>query len=124
MKAGEELPSGNVRSVGEACRDVGIASFSGVVTGAIEAMLPGGGLVGQGFTNVLTCIIDRGIYSLFDSSMSKEEKIAYIFNSNQMYWDFVTDMIMFGVSEVLKNVNFKGIWNKLNGGNQTNRRMV
>lgn len=108
MKAREELSSGNVRSAGEACRDVGIASFLGAVTGVIGAMLPGGGLVGQGFTNVLTGIIDRRIYSLFDSSMSKEEKIAYIFNSDQMYWDFVTGMIMLGVSKVLKNVNLRG----------------
>lgn len=39
--AGEEISTGNVRSAGEALRDVGISAVSGFITGAIGAKFPG-----------------------------------------------------------------------------------
>ena len=94
IKAGEELSSGNVRSAGEALRDVAISAVSGFVTGAIGAKFPGAHRFVEGAVDTGASALERLAYAAFDDSMSWEEKLAYAFDPGQMLADFVTGVII------------------------------
>ena len=76
MKAGEEISTGNVRSAGEALRDVGISAASGFITGAFGAKFPGAHRLAEGVVDTAVSAGERYLYAVFDDSMSWEEKRA------------------------------------------------
>ena len=94
MKAGEEISTGNVRSAGEALRDVGISAVSGFITGAIGAKFPGMNHLVEGVVDTAVSAGERLAYAVFDDSMSWDEKWAYAFDPGQMVADFVTGVVI------------------------------
>ena len=94
MKAGEEISTGNVRSAGEALRDVGISAVSGFITGAIGARFPGMNHLVEGVVDTTVSAGERLAYAVFDDSMSWDEKWAYAFDPGQMVADFVTGVVI------------------------------
>ena len=94
MKAGEEISTGNVRSAGEALRDVGISAASGFITGAFGAKFPGAHRLAEGVVDTAVSAGERLAYAVFDDSMSWDEKRAYAFDPGQMVADFVTGVVI------------------------------
>ena len=87
MKAGEEISTGNVRSAKEALKDVAISAVAGGFTGACVVAFPVTALFsGEIFAGV--SLTGRAAWALGDGSMSKAEKMAYVFDMNQMTVDF------------------------------------
>ena len=109
MKAGEEISTGNVRSAGEALRDVGISAVSGFITGAIGARFPGMNHLVEGVVDTTVSAGERLAYAVFDDSMSWDEKWAYAFDPGQMVADFVTGVV---IGEILDGI-MAAIQNKL-----------
>ncbi len=109
MKAGEEISTGNVRSAGEALRDVGISAVSGFITGAIGAKFPGMNHLVEGVVDTAASAGERLAYAVFDDSMSWDEKWAYAFDPGQMVADFVTGVV---IGEILDGI-MAAIQNKL-----------
>ena len=101
MKAGEEISTGNVRSAGEALRDVGISAVSGFITGAIGAKFPGMNHLVEGVVDTAVSAGERLAYAVFDDSMSWDEKWAYAFDPGQMVADFVTGVV---IGEILDGI--------------------
>lgn len=101
IKAGEEISTGNVRSAGEALRDVGISAVSGFITGAFGAKFPGAHRLAEGVVDTVVSAGERFLYAVFDDSMSWEEKRAYAFDSGQMVADFVTGVV---IGEILDGI--------------------
>ena len=101
MKAGEEISTGNVRSAGEAFRDVGISAVSGFITGAIGARFPGMNHLVEGVVDTTVSAGERLAYAVFDDSMSWDEKWAYAFDPGQMVADFVTGVV---IGEILDGI--------------------
>ena len=101
MKAGEEISTGNVRSAGEALRDVGISAVSGFITGAIGARFPGMNHLVEGVVDTTVSAGERLAYAVFDDSMSWDEKWAYAFDPGQMVADFVTGVV---IGEILDGI--------------------
>ena len=101
MKAGEEISTGNVRSAGEALRDVGISAVSGFITGAIGAKFPGMNHLVEGVVDTTVSAGERLAYAVFDDSMSWDEKWAYAFDPGQMVADFVTGVV---IGEILDGI--------------------
>ena len=86
-KANEEWESGNVRSAQEALKDVAISAVAGGFTGACVVAFPVTALFsGEIFAGV--SLTGRAAWALGDGSMSKAEKMAYVFDMNQMTVDF------------------------------------
>ena len=86
-KANEEWKSGNVRSAQEALRDVAISAVAGGFTGACVVAFPVTALFsGEIFAGV--SLTGRAAWALGDGSMSKAEKMVYVFDMNQMTVDF------------------------------------
>ncbi len=79
-----DYSSGNVRSLGEATRDMVISMVTGAITGAIGAAFPALNWVGEGLVDLGSGVLTRGMYALVDSNMSIEEKLAYAFDWKQM----------------------------------------
>ena len=96
-----DYSSGNVRSLGEATRDMVISMVTGAITGAIGAAFPALNWVGEGLVDLGSGVLTRGMYALVDSNMSIEEKLAYAFDWKQMGADFLTGVAIHFV--------FKGI---------------
>ena len=109
MKAGEEISTGNVRSAGEALRDVGISAVSGFITGAIGAKFPGMNHLVEGVVDTAVSAGERFAYAVFDDSMSWDEKWAYAFDPGQMVADFVTGVV---IGEIFDGI-MAAIQNKL-----------
>ena len=101
MKAGEEISTGNVRSAGEALRDVGISAASGFITGAFGAKFPGAHRLTEGVVDTAVSAGERLAYAVFDDSMSWDEKWAYAFDPGQMVADFVTGVV---IGEILDGI--------------------
>ena len=101
IKAGEEISTGNVRSAGEALRDVGISAVSGFITGAFGAKFPGAHRLAEGVVDTVVSAGERFLYAVFDDSMSWEEKRAYAFDPGQMVADFVTGVV---IGEILDGI--------------------
>ena len=101
MKAGEEISTGNVRSAGEALRDVGISAVSGFITGAIGTKFPGMNHLVEGVVDTAVSAGERLAYAIFDDSMSWDEKWAYAFDPGQMVADFVTGVV---IGEILDGI--------------------
>ena len=101
IKAGEEISTGNVRSAGEALRDVGISAVSGFITGAFGAKFPGAHRLAEGVVDTVVSAGERYLYAVFDDSMSWEEKRAYAFDPGQMVADFVTGVV---IGEILDGI--------------------
>ena len=99
--AGEEISTGNVRSAGEALRDVGISAVSGFITGAIGARFPGMNHLVEGVVDTTVSAGERLAYAVFDDSMSWDEKWAYAFDPGQMVADFVTGVV---IGEILDGI--------------------
>ena len=82
-----DYSSGNVRSAQEALRDVAISAVAGGFTGACVVAFPVTVLFsGEIFAGV--SLTGRAAWALGDGSMSKAEKMAYVFDMNQMTVDF------------------------------------
>ena len=105
-----DYSSGNVRSLGEATRDMVISMVTGAITGAIGAAFPALNWVGEGLVDLGSGVLTRGMYALVDSNMSIEEKLAYAFDWKQMGADFLTGVAIHFV--------FKGI-DELRTGKKT-----
>ena len=105
-----DYSSGNVRSLGEATRDMVISMVTGAITGAIGAAFPALNWVGEGLVDLGSGVLTRGMYALVDSNMSIEEKLAYAFDWKQMGADFLTGVAVHFV--------FKGI-DELRTGKKT-----
>ena len=105
-----DYSSGNVRSLGEATRDMEISMVTGAITGAIGAAFPALNWVGEGLVDLGSGVLTRGMYALVDSNMSIEEKLAYAFDWKQMGADFLTGVAIHFV--------FKGI-DELRTGKKT-----
>ena len=75
-----DYSSGNVRSLGEATRDMEISMVTGAITGAIGAAFPALNWVGEGLVDVGSGILTRGMYALLNPDMSIDEKLAYVFD--------------------------------------------
>lgn len=101
IKAGEEISTGNVRSAGEALRDVGISAVSGFITGAFGEKFPGAHRLAEGVVDTVVSAGERFLYAVFDDSMSWEEKRAYAFDPGQMVADFVTGVV---IGEILDGI--------------------
>ena len=101
MKAGEEISTGNVRSAGEALRDVGISAASGFITGAFGAKFPGAHRLAEGVVDTAVSAGERLAYAVFDDSMSWDEKWAYALDPGQMVADFVTGVV---IGEILDGI--------------------
>ena len=101
IKAGEEISTGNVRSAGEALRDVGISAVSGFITGAFGAKFPGAHRLAEGVVDTVVSAGERFLYAVFDDSMSWEEKRAYAFDPGQMVAGFVTGVV---IGEILDGI--------------------
>ena len=101
IKAGEEISTGNVRSAGEALRDVGISAVSGFITGAFGAKFPGAHRLVEGVVDTTVSAGERLAYAVFDDSMSWDEKWAYAFDPGQMVADFVTGVV---IGEILDGI--------------------
>ena len=86
-KASEEWESGNVRGTEEALRDVIISTVSGGFTGACVVAFPVTALF-SGEIYAVVSLTGRVAWAFGDSSMTKDEKKAYIFDLNQMIVDF------------------------------------
>ena len=105
-----DYSSGNVRSLGEATRDMEISMVTGAITGAIGAAFPALNWVGEGLVDLGSGVLTRGMYALVDCNMSIEEKLAYAFDWKQMGADFLTGVAIHFV--------FKGI-DELRTGKKT-----
>ena len=81
------MESGNVRGTEEALRDVIISTVSGGFTGACVVAFPVTALF-SGEIYVVVSLTGRVAWAFGDSSMTKDEKKAYIFDLNQMIVDF------------------------------------
>ena len=79
-----DYSSGNVRSLGEATKDMVISMITGAITGAIGAAFPAVKWFGEGLIDVGSGILTRGMYALLNPDMSTEEKLAYVFDLKQM----------------------------------------
>ena len=99
--AGEEISTGNVRSAGEALRDVGISAVSGFITGAIGAKFTGMNHLVEGVVDTTVSADERLAYAVFDDSMSWDEKWSYAFDPGQMVADFVTGVV---IGEILDGI--------------------
>ena len=84
-----DYSSGNVRSLGEATKDMVISMITGAITGAIGAAFPSMKWFGEGLIDVGSGILTRGMYALLNPDMSTEEKLAYVFDLKQMGVDFI-----------------------------------
>ena len=89
-----DYSSGNVRSLGEATKDMVISMITGAITGAIGAAFPSMKWFGEGLIDVGSGILTRGMYALLNPDMSTEEKLAYVFDLKQMGVDFITGVAM------------------------------
>ena len=105
-----DYSSGNVRSLGEATKDMVISMITGAITGAIGAAFPAMKWFGEGLIDVGSGILTRGMYALLNPDMSTEEKLAYVFDLKQMGVDFITGVAMHfafkGVSAVREKIFF------------------
>ena len=107
-----DYSSGNVRSLGEATRDMEISMVTGAITGAIGAAFPALNWVGEGLVDVGSGILTRGMYALLNPDMSIDEKLAYVFDLEQMGVDFVTGVAIHFVFKGVLAVREKLPWNK------------
>ena len=107
-----DYSSGNVRSLGEATRDMEISMVTGAITGAIGAAFPALNWAGEGLVDVGSGILTRGMYALLNPDMSIDEKLAYVFDLEQMGVDFVTGVAIHFVFKGVLAVREKLPWNK------------
>lgn len=103
-----DYSSGNVRSLGEATKDMVIS----MITGAIGAAFPAVKWFGEGLIDVGSGILTRGMYALLNPDMSTEEKLAYVFDLKQMGVDFITGVAMHFASKGVTAIKSKLTWNK------------
>ena len=103
-----DYSSGNVRSLGEATKDMVIS----MITGAIGAAFPSMKWFGEGLIDVGSGILTRGMYALLNPDMSTEEKLAYVFDLKQMGVDFITGVAMHFAFKGVSAVREKLPWNK------------
>ena len=103
-----DYSSGNVRSLGEATKDMVIS----MITGAIGAAFPSMKWFGEGLIDVGSGILTRGMYALLNPDMSTEEKLAYVFDLKQMGVDFITGVAMHFASKGVTAIKSKLTWNK------------
>ena len=103
-----DYSSGNVRSLGEATKDMVIS----MITGAIGAAFPAMKWFGEGLIDVGSGILTRGMYALLNPDMSTEEKLAYVFDLKQMGVDFITGVAMHFAFKGVSAVREKLPWNK------------
>ena len=107
-----DYSSGNVRSLGEATKDMVISMITGAITGAIGAAFPAMKWFGEGLIDVGSGILTRGMYALLNPDMSTEEKLAYVFDLKQMGVDFITGVAMHFASKGVTAIKSKLTWNK------------
>ena len=107
-----DYSSGNVRSLGEATKDMVISMITGAITGAIGAAFPAVKWFGEGLIDVGSGILTRGMYALLNPDMSTEEKLAYVFDLKQMGVDFITGVAMHFASKGVTAIKSKLTWNK------------
>ena len=107
-----DYSSGNVRSLGEATKDMVISMITGAITGAIGAAFPSMKWFGEGLIDVGSGILTRGMYALLNPDMSTEEKLAYVFDLKQMGVDFITGVAMHFASKGVTAIKSKLTWNK------------
>ena len=107
-----DYSSGNVRSLGEATKDMVISMITGAITGAIGAAFPSMKWFGEGLIDVGSGILTRGMYALLNPDMSTEEKLAYVFDLKQMGVDFITGVAMHFAFKGVSAVREKLPWNK------------
>ena len=107
-----DYSSGNVRSLGEATKDMVISMITGAITGAIGAAFPAVKWFGEGLIDVGSGILTRGMYALLNPDMSTEEKLAYVFDLKQMGVDFITGVAMHFAFKGVSAVREKLPWNK------------
>ena len=107
-----DYSSGNVRSLGEATKDMVISMITGAITGAIGAAFPAMKWFGEGLIDVGSGILTRGMYALLNPDMSTEEKLAYVFDLKQMGVDFITGVAMHFAFKGVSAVREKLPWNK------------
>ena len=112
--------SGNVRSLGEATKDMVISMITGAVTGAIGATLTAIKWFGEGLINVGSGVLTRGMYALLNPDMSADEKFAYVFDLKQMGVDFITGVAMYFAFKGVLAIRKKLPWNK-SGSNAANK---
>ena len=115
-----DYSSGNVRSLGEATGDMVISMVTGAITGAIGAAFPALNWLGEGLVDVESGILTRGMYALLNPDMSIDEKLAYVFDLEQIGVDFVTGVAMHfafkGVSKILNGNSTKKIISDVESG--------
>ncbi len=92
--AAGDYSSGNVRSTGEAIRDVAISAISGAITGAVGVKFPGMNRLVEGGVDTAVATVERAAYAALDGDMTLKEKLAYIFDPGQMAVDFVTGVLI------------------------------
>ena len=107
-----DYSSGNVRSLGEATKDMVISMITGAITGAIGAAFPAMKWFGEGLIDVGSGILTRGMYALLNPDMSTEKKLAYVFDLKQMGVDFITGVAMHFAFKGVSAVREKLPWNK------------
>ena len=107
-----DYSSGNVRSLGEATKDMVISMITGAITGAIGAAFSAMKWFGEGLIDVGSGILTRGMYALLNPDMSTEEKLAYVFDLKQMGVDFITGVAMHFASKGVTAIKSKLTWNK------------
>ena len=107
-----DYSSGNVRSLGEATKDMVISMITGAIIGAIGAAFPAMKWFGEGLIDVGSGILTRGMYALLNPDMSTEEKLAYVFDLKQMGVDFITGVAMNFAFKGVSAVREKLPWNK------------
>ena len=107
-----DYSSGNVRSLGEATKDMVISMITGAITGAIGAAFSAMKWFGEGLIDVGSGILTRGMYALLNPDMSTEEKLAYVFDLKQMGVDFITGVAMHFAFKGVSAVREKLPWNK------------
>ena len=107
-----DYSSGNVRSLGEATKDMVISMITGAIPGAIGAAFPAVKWFGEGLIDVGSGILTRGMYALLNPDMSTEEKLAYVFDLKQMGVDFITGVAMHFASKGVTAIKSKLTWNK------------
>ena len=71
-----DYSSGNVRSLGEATKDMVISMITGAITGAIGAAFPAMKWFGEGLIDVGSGILTRGMYALFESGYVYGGKVS------------------------------------------------
>ena len=88
-----DYSSGNVRSLGEATRDMLISAAAGSFTGACVVSAPLLGLFSSEIYAGVS-LTGRAAWAIGDGSMTSEEKKAYIFDRNRIAVDFFVGMLI------------------------------